>query len=135
MGHMGTVSPTILPLEEPPTITCVRPSLINSTTATRRLPQTNTAPQLPGPMDNRRRDLLVSTAIPHSLKARSMLKGLHPGREDTGVVGHHRPRGGILELDMALAGNSIYPGHTDSLRPGRADGVAIRRGIELHRAC
>lgn len=134
MGHMGTVSPTILPLEEPPTTTCVRPSLINSTTATRRLPQINTAPQLPDPMDSRRRDLLGRTDIPHSLKARSMLKGLHRGREDTGVVGHPRPKGDILELDMALVDSSTHPGHTDSLRLDRADGVATRRDIELHRS-
>lgn len=132
MGRMGTASLIILPPEEPQTIICVRPSLINSTTATRRLHQINTAPQLLGPMDSRRRDLLVPTDIPHSLN-RSMLKGLRPGREGTGVVGHRRLREDILELDMVLVGSSIHPGHMDNLRPGRADGVATRRDIKLHR--
>lgn len=135
MGHMGTVSLTTLPLEEPPMIICVRPSLINSTTVTRRLLRINTAPQLPGLMDNRRRGLLTSTDILHNPKARSMAKVLHrPGlREDTGVVGHRRPREVILEPDMALVGSNTHQARMDSLRPGRAVGVAIRRGIKPHR--
>lgn len=82
-------------------------------------------------MDKRRRGLLAHTDI---LQASSMVKALHhPGRkEDTGAVGHRSPREDIPELDMAPVGSSTRPGHMGSLRPARAGGVAIHRGIELH---
>lgn len=83
-------------------------------------------------MDNRRRDPLVSTDIPRNPMARSTAKGLRhlDRREDTGVVGHHSSREDTLELDMDLVGSNTRLGRTDSLHPARADGVAIRRGIE-----
>lgn len=134
MGHTGTASLTMLPLEEPPTTTCVRPSLSSSTTATRRLLRINTASRPLRLMDNRRQDLLVSTDIPRNPMARSMAKGLRhlDRREDTGVVGHHRSREDTLELDMALVGSNTRPGRMGSLRPARVGGVAIRRGTEPH---
>lgn len=134
MGRTGTGRLTMLPVEEPPMTTYVRPSLSSSTTATRRLPRINTAPQPLRPMDNRRLDLQVRTDIPLNPTARSIAKGLrHPDRrEDTGVVGHHRSREDILELDTALVGSNTRPGRMGSLRPGRVGGVAIRLGIEPH---
>lgn len=133
MGHTGTASPIILQLEELPTITCVHPSLINSTMATRRLPRTSMAPQPLGPMDSRLQDLLISTDIPDNPKARSMAKSLHRGRkEDTGAaIRHHRSKEAILELDTALADSNIHLGRMGSLHPARADGVAIHQGIKL----
>lgn len=113
-------------------IICVRPSLTNSTTATRRLPPINTAPQLPGPMDSRRQGLPTSTDILHNHKGMEALHRLGL-REDTGAVGRRSPREDILELDMALAGSHTHPAHMDSLHLARADGVATRRGIELDR--
>ena len=133
MGHMGTASLIILPLEEPPTITCVRLSLSNSTTATLRLPRINTAPQLRGHMDSHRRGPMARTAILLNPKGHSIAKAPRlTGREDTGVAGRPRPRVDILELDTALVGNTRLD-RMGSLRPAKADGAAIRRGIKPHR--
>ena len=143
MGHMATASPVILPPEEPPTITCVRLSLINSTTVIHRplrinmAPQLliNTAPQLLGPMDNHRRGLLTSMGILHSPKGRRMAKGprLLEAREDTGVVRHLRLRVDSLELDTAPVEGNTRPDRMGSHRPAKVVGVATLRGIELHR--
>lgn len=112
-------------------IICVRPSLINSTTVTRRLP-INTEPQLLGPMDNRRQGLQTSTDILHNHKGMEVLHRPGP-RGDTGVVGRHLSREDILELDMALVGSLTHPALMGSLHLARADGVATRQDIELDR--
>jgi hypothetical protein len=131
MDHMDTASPIMLPLAEHPTNICDRIRLNNNTTATRRLPRTNMVPQLPGHTDSLPQALLTNTGILHS---HSMAKALrHQGPGDTGVEGHLHPRVDILELDTALAGSNTRPDLMDSLRPAKADGVAIRRGIELRR--
>lgn len=136
MGHTDTVSPTTLPVGGLPTITCVRLSLSSHTTATRPRPRINTPPQLPALMDSHRRGLLASTGILHNPRGRSMAKALHlPDREDTGVVDHHLLlRVAILELDTVPVGSNTRLDRMASLRPAKADGVAIRRGIDLHQS-
>lgn len=72
--------------------------------------------------------------IPHSTRGRNIVKALLlPGREDTGVVGHHHLRVDILELDTALVGNNTRLDHTGSLLPARVDGVAILQGTKIYR--
>lgn len=130
-----------LPPEEPRTITCVRFNLSrtkHSIMATLRLLRVNTTVegrQVLGRTGNRHQDLLGNTDILHSPKGRSMVKVLrHKGRRgDTGVVVRLRPnRADILARDTGRAGSNTRQVPTDSLRLAKADGVAIRRGIESH---